>query len=265
MLKLLILGGTQDAKQLAIKLHQAGIKCIYSIAGLVRTPELACELRVGGFGGAEGLAEYLKQEKIAGLVVATHPFAKRISHNAFVACQLAQVPVWRYLRAPWQQSKDDNWSSASDWLQVLEQTKTAKRPFFTLGREPLTHLDRIPEHQYWLVRTAIGRPQKEKNYYLEQTIGPFSLDAEIRLLRQHKIDVLVTKNSGGNAVNAKIDAARILGIPVVMLERPAEPMWPHCFSSITALLAVLIREQDKTASAPVISQARGPKHHSVHL
>jgi precorrin-6A/cobalt-precorrin-6A reductase len=146
MTRVLLLGGTGDALRIARGLGEADV---YSLAGIGTVPrDLPCAVRVGGFGGAAGLQAYLEHERIGLVVDATHPFAARISANAALACRAAGVLYWALRRAAWQAQPGDDWRMVDDWAQTLAAVAPFKRPFFTLGREPLAHLDEIAPHQY---------------------------------------------------------------------------------------------------------------------
>ncbi|MEO9357300.1 precorrin-6A/cobalt-precorrin-6A reductase, partial [Ectopseudomonas guguanensis] len=148
--RLLLLGGTTEALRLARRL---GPETVYSLAGLGRVPDdLACRVRVGGFGGAEGLAAFIVSEDIELLLDLTHPYAAQISHNAARAAEIAGVPCWALRRPGWQPGAGDDWREVDGWDELTRALAPFQRPFFTSGREPLVHLHEIPEHQHWTVR-----------------------------------------------------------------------------------------------------------------
>jgi precorrin-6A/cobalt-precorrin-6A reductase len=220
MTRILLLGGTGDALQIA---RQLGPEHVYSLAGLGKTPsDLACAVRVGGFGGADGLARYLNDERIGLLVDATHPYAAQISANAFAASLAAHVPCWALRRPAWQPQTGDDWRMVGTWAELIDAMKPFSRPLFTLGREPLTHLDEIPAHQYWTVRCLDAHPGNLQARIIDAR-GPFSAEGERSLFSASRIDVVISKNSGGNATEAKLEVARELGLPVIMLRRPDLP------------------------------------------
>ncbi|MBB5190959.1 precorrin-6A/cobalt-precorrin-6A reductase [Silvimonas terrae] len=237
--RILLLGGTGDALHIA---RHLGPRHVYSLAGLGRVPDdLACQVRVGGFGGADGLAQYLIDANIALVLDATHPYAAQISGNAARACTQTGVSYWALRRAPWQAGAGDDWRNVADWADLMAQLAPFKRPLFTSGREPLAHLDDIPPHQHWLVRCLDPHPGNARAQILGVR-GPFTADGERALLHAHQIDVIVSKNSGGAATEAKLEAARELGLPVLMFSRPALPPAQREFTDLAALLLTLKSE-----------------------
>ena len=232
-MRILILGGIGEAVKLARMLANAH-EVIYSVAGKGRIPKLPCQVRSGGFGGAEGLAAFLRENRIERLIDATHPYAAQISRNAAQAVQWANIELWAYRRPPWQPEVGDDWRMVADWAELLLTLRPFQRPFFTIGLEPLRHIAEIPPEQHWLVRCLAAEPCPSDRLTLLCVVGPFALEQELALLRDYRIDVLVAKNSGGNAVEAKLAAARLAEIPVVMLERPALPAADQEFSDLPA-------------------------------
>ncbi|KFE51952.1 cobalt-precorrin-6A reductase [Pseudomonas syringae] len=240
MKRLLLLGGVTDALAIARTL---GPQHIYSLAGVGRVPtDLNCQVRVGGYGGAEGLARFITEQGIDLLVDATHPYAAQISHNAARAAELAQVPCWALRRPAWQAGPKDDWREVADWSELVQALKPFKRPLFTLGREPLQHLDDIPEQQFWTLRalenTLRDLPQHERCEIIGAR-GPFLLEDERALFERRAIDVLISKNSGGDATEAKLEVARELRVPVLILKRPVLPEVDRQFDSRQALLEAL--------------------------
>lgn len=234
--RLLLLGGTGDALRIA---RQLASPHVYSLAGLGRVPaDLACEVRVGGFGGAEGLARYLHEAHVTLVVDATHPYAAQISANAARACAAACVPYWALRRAPWQPQPGDDWRFVDDWSGVLAALAPFARPLFTLGREPLAHLDAVPPHQHWTIRCLDAHPGHARATVIDAR-GPFTPEGERALFLDARIDVVVSKNSGGAATEAKLGVARERGLPVVMMRRPPLPAADREFDSAEALLDAL--------------------------
>ena len=239
MKRVLLLGGTGDALQIA---RQLGRPHVYSLAGLGRMPEgLACDVRVGGFGGSEGLARYIESERIALVIDATHPYAAQMSANAATACRATNVPCWALRRAGWTPQPGDDWRMVDGWDALVDAIRPFGRVLFTSGREPLAHLDEIPAHQYWIVRCLDAHPGNERARIIDAR-GPFDIDGERALFALNGIDVLVTKNSGGSATQAKLDVARELKMPVVMMRRPALPAVDREFDSPAHLLRALNEE-----------------------
>lgn len=233
-MRVLILGGIGEAVKLACALAPAHA-VIYSLAGKGRSPELPCAVRIGGFGGVEGLAAFLRANGIDLMIDATHPFAAQISRNATLAAAMVGVPLWAYRRPPWQPQAGDDWRFVPDWTGVMEALGSSKRPFFTVGLEPLSHIAEIPPEQHWLVRCLAANSPVLSRLTVLCATGPFSLEQELKLLRDYRIDALVAKNSGGNAVEAKLLAARRLGVRVIMLERPELPAADRVFADLESL------------------------------
>lgn len=238
-MRVLILGGIGEAVTLARRLAPVHA-VIYSIAGKGRTPDLACPVRVGGFGGADGLAAFLRDNGIGLLIDATHPFAAQISRNAARAAAVAGVPLWAYRRPAWRPEPGDDWRAVADWPELMAALRGFGRPFFTVGLEPLRHVAEIPADQHWLVRCLAAEPPASPRLTLLCATGPFAPEDERALLRQHRIDVLVAKHSGGGAVEAKLLAARQSRVPVVMLERPPLPAAARLYSDVGGLSADLL-------------------------
>ena len=229
-MRILILGGTHEGFQLAEQLAAlGGVDFISSLAGRTRAPrQPAGRVRTGGFGGSEGLANYLRAEGITHVVNATHPFAARISANAVAAAETASVPLLRLLRPAWTARHDDRWVAARHAAEAAEQCRReGGRIFLTLGSGELDAFAEIRNAQF-LVR-MVDAPERQPlgDYRVIAARGPFSLQDELRLLAEHHINLVVAKNSGGEATYAKIEAARRMGLPVVMIERPPIALDPR--------------------------------------
>ncbi|HBO9388560.1 TPA: cobalt-precorrin-6A reductase, partial [Pseudomonas aeruginosa] len=213
MKRLLLLGGIGEALALARRLGPAHL---YSLAGLGKVPgDLACRVRVGGYGGAEGLAAFIDEQGFDLLVDATHPYAARISQNAVRAARLVGVPCWALRRPGWQAGPGDDWREVADWRELIAALAPFRRPLFTLGREPLEHLGQVPPHQHWTVRCLQGQPAAPRAEVIGAR-GPFSLDGERALFERLACDVLVSKNSGSQATEPKLQVAREMGLPVLV-------------------------------------------------
>jgi precorrin-6A/cobalt-precorrin-6A reductase len=239
--RLLILGGTGEARALAEALADDGIDLVNSLAGSTRSAAaLPGRLRVGGFGGAAGLAAYLAAEAIDLVVDATHPFSTTISANAASACAAAAVPRLALTRSEWRAGPGDRWIAAADAAEAaMLLPRHGRRAFLAIGRRELAafaHLDEM----WFLVRlvdvpeTALPLPDCQ----VVAARGPFGVVAERRLLEEHAIDAIVCKASGGTASAAKLAAARVLGLPVVMLRRPPPPPAPTVAGLDAALAAI---------------------------
>ncbi|MDG9922739.1 MULTISPECIES: cobalt-precorrin-6A reductase [unclassified Pseudomonas] len=242
MTRVLLLGGVGDALRLARRL---GPGHLYSLAGLGKVPDdLTCQVRVGGFGGAEGLADFIRTEGFDLLLDVTHPYAARISANAATAAKLAGVPCWALRRPGWQPQPGDDWREVADWAALVEALASFHKPFFTLGREPLAHLDEIPAHLHWTLRLLDAQPEHPRVRCIAAR-GPFTLEDERALFAAEGFDVLVSKNSGGNATEAKLQVARERGLPVLILQRPQLPEVERSFADPETLwqaLQPLLRE-----------------------
>lgn len=249
MTRILLLGGTGDALRIARELGpQLGPHHVYSLAGLGRVPDdLHCTVRVGGFGGSAGLARYIQHEGIDLIVDATHPYAAQISANAAAASHATDVRYWALRRPGWTQQTGDDWRKVDDWSGIMVALATFRRPLFTLGREPLDHLDDIPAHQFWTIR-CLDPHEGHARARILATRGPFTLDGERALFSAHGFDAVVSKNSGGAATEAKLDVARERGLPVVMLGRPALPAADREFDSVAHLLDAVRAEIALTGS-----------------
>jgi precorrin-6A/cobalt-precorrin-6A reductase len=224
---ILILGGTAEARQLAGRLAQDSRYAVeLSLAGRTRSPaEQPVPVRVGGFGGAEGLAGYLRLRDVKLLVDATHPYAARISRNAAEAARLAEIPLLALRRAPWQRQDGDFWREVASVGQAVSALgQSPRRVFLTLGRQELLPFETAPQHRYLIrsvdpVEPALNLPDV---VYLTDR-GPFNEVDEKALLQNNEIGAIVAKNSGGPASYGKIAAARALGIEVVLIQRPDLP------------------------------------------
>ncbi len=219
---MLVLGGTSEATALARALAgRADIDATISLAGRTDAPAAQpLPTRIGGFGGIDGLAAYLARDGIDLVVDATHPFAARISTNARAAAAIAGCPLISVGRPPWRAQPGDDWHEVADVEAAVAALGAApRRVFLTIGRLRLADFARAPQHAY-LVRTI--DPADAALLPGAQAIaarGPFEVDAEEALMREHHIGILVTKNSGGAATAAKLVAARRLGLPVVLVRR----------------------------------------------
>lgn len=234
--RILLLGGVTEALAIARLL---GPEHVYSLAGIGRIPQdLACQVRVGGYGGADGLADYLRRERIELLIDATHPYAAQISANAAQAAKAASIPCWALRRPAWQPQPGDDWREVEGWDALIDALAPFKRPLFTLGREPLQHLEDIPAHQFWTLRaleTCAGNERCE----VIGARGPFHLEDERALFERRQIDVLVSKNSGSAATEPKLEVARERGVPVLVLKRPELPEVDRLFGSVAQLREAL--------------------------
>lgn len=236
MSRILLLGGVGDALAIARRLAPQDI---YSLAGLGKVPaDLPCQVRVGGYGGAEGLAAFMAAEGIDLLLDITHPYAAQISANAARAAELSGVPCWALRRPGWQAGGGDDWREVADWAALSAALEPFQRPFFTLGREPLAHLQAIPLHQHWTVRCLDDYPGTPRARVIGAR-GPFNLADERALFAAGQFDVLISKNSGSSATEPKLQVARELGLPVLLLARPPLPAVDRQFSAVEDVWSAL--------------------------
>jgi precorrin-6A/cobalt-precorrin-6A reductase len=242
----LVLAGTAEAAELATRLHQRDVRVTASFAGRTRgTRELPCAVRVGGFGGVDGLVRAVRDGGFDLLVDATHPFAGRMPHHAAAAAERAEVPRVRLLRPPWQPGPGDRWDEVDDLAGAARRLGEvgARRVLLTVGRYDLGAFAGLPGDGIRFVVRSIEVP--EPLPLAEATVvtarGPFTVAGEAELLAEHGIDTLVTKNSGADATAAKLAAAREAGVRVVMVRRPVPPAGPLLETVDEALSWVLSR------------------------
>ena len=225
--RLLILGGTREAVELACAFAgNPGVETTYSLAGRTRRPaSVPVPVRTGGFGGPDGLAAYLRDEKIELVVDATHPYAATMSAHAALACDRAAVPRLVLHRPSWTPELRDRWVDVPDAERAARALPAlGKRALLTVGSRELAPY--IEEKAVAFVVRAVEPPSislDPARFEVVLARGPFDFESECRLLESRAIDVVVSKNSGGTAAHAKLDAARALGLPVVMIARPPPP------------------------------------------
>jgi precorrin-6A/cobalt-precorrin-6A reductase len=229
-MRVLVLGGTFEASKLADLLAgQSGISSTLSFAGRTTAPRAPkIPYRIGGFGGADGFEAYLEAERIDVLVDATHPFAEQISRHAATAAARANVPLIVLSRPAWVAQPGDHWIDAADMAAAAAALgREPKRVFLTIGRLQLDAFAAAPRH-FYLIRTIepLAVPPNLPRHCVILGRGPFVVEAEEKLLREESIDVVVSKNSGGEAAFAKFLAARQLGLPVVVVARPRQVSGP---------------------------------------
>jgi len=231
----LILGGTAEARALAAALHADGIAVVSSLAGRVANPRLPVgEVRVGGFGGVDGLARWLTEHDVAAMVDATHPFARRISANAAQAAPAAGVPLLRLERPGWTPRPGDRWT----WVDDLDAAARAipglgTRVLLTTGRQGLPAFAAVDA---WFLIRCVDPPDPPlpARHELLLDRGPYTSAGEGALIDRHVIDLVVTKDSGGALTVAKLDAARERGLPVIVVRRPPRPGVPTVTSADAA-------------------------------
>ncbi|WP_314945051.1 cobalt-precorrin-6A reductase [Bradyrhizobium cosmicum] len=225
MNRALILGGTADASLLAAEIARAHVEAVYSYGGRTRAPsDQPLPTRIGGFGGVSGLADYIRREGITHVIDATHPFAAEMSRNAIEACAEAGTPLIALERAPWTKAPGDNWIEVADVNAAVAALPDAPaKVFLAIGRQHIAPFASKPQHTYTL--RFVDPPEAPLPFAAEVIVsrGPFTLEAELDMMRMRGIARIVARNSGGDGARAKIDAARALSLPVIMISRPKLP------------------------------------------
>ncbi|RZT19554.1 precorrin-6A/cobalt-precorrin-6A reductase [Kribbella sp. VKM Ac-2569] len=240
-MKVLLLGGTGEARELAGLLAKAGVEVVSSLAGRTADARVPVgEVRVGGFGGVGGLAGWLREHRVDAVIDATHPFAANITANAVAATREVGTPLLVLRRPGWAPEPGDNWhwvDSASGAAELLPGLGT--RVFLTVGRQGL---DAFAGTGLRTLARCVDPPEPRPTWCtLILARGPFTVADEETILRDHGIDVLVTKDSGGPATTAKLTAARRLAIPVVVIHRPALPAGPEVVETVAEAVQWVMR------------------------
>ena len=221
-MRVLLLGGTAEGRRLAARLHPQ-TDVISSLAGRVPDPALpAGPVRIGGFGGVEGLRQWLRDNDITAVIDATHPFAATMTANAAAACAELALPHLVLSRPAWDPGDAELVASDREAADVVA-AKGYSRVFLTTGRSGTTA---FRDSGAWLLIRVVTAPQAEnlpRDHELLLSRGPYRYEDEHRLMRDHRIDVVVTKNSGGELTRPKLVAAQALGVDVVMIDRPPLP------------------------------------------
>jgi precorrin-6A/cobalt-precorrin-6A reductase len=237
--RVLVLGGTGEARRLATELVAEGVAVLSSLAGRVADPGLPPgEVRIGGFGGAAGLAAWLEAHPVRSIIDATHPFAATMTASAATAAELTGTPLLRLQRPGWTAQPGDDWR----WVESLADAAAAVGPyrsvFLTTGRTGLAAFAGLDAR--CLVRSVDPpSPPLPQRTTVVLARGPFTVEEELALMRRHEIDVVVTKDSGGAMTAAKLTAARELGLPVVLVRRPAVPPGVPTVATVEEALAWL--------------------------
>jgi len=239
MTRILLLGGTTEASLLARALAAAGANAVFSYAGRTDHPVgQPLPVRIGGFGGVAGLHDYLRAESIGAVVDATHPFAAQMSRNAVQACSLADVPLITLQRAAWVAGQGDQWiyvPNIDAAVQALPDTPA--HVFLAIGKQNLSGFAAKPHHYLLrLVDAPDARPLPDCTVILAR--GPFEVEADKALMIRHKISHIVAKNAGGTGAAAKLQAARALQIPVILIDRPTLPA-RHVVAKVVEVMAWL--------------------------
>jgi precorrin-6A/cobalt-precorrin-6A reductase len=236
--RVLVLGGTGEGRRLAAALDAAGVAVVSSLAGRVRDPELPPgAVRIGGFGGPDAFAAWLHEHDVGAVVDATHPFAAGITANAVAATAVAGVPLLVLRRPGWTAEPDDRWVRVPDLPAAAGALgDLGDRVLLTVGRQGAPAFAGRPE---WFLVRSVEPPEGPLPARAEVLTarGPFTVDDELALLTRHAVDVVVTKDSGGDATSAKLVAARRLGLPVVVVDRPPLPAGVSVVADVAAALA----------------------------
>ncbi|MCF6744525.1 cobalt-precorrin-6A reductase [Blastococcus sp. KM273128] len=221
--QVLVLGGTGEARRLAAALVADGVDVVSSLAGRVAEPALPPgAVRIGGFGGVDGLVAWLRAERVSAVVDATHPFAAGMTDSAAAAARATGLPLLRLQRPGWSAQPGDDWRWVDSLAGAAEAVQGFGWVFLTTGRQGLAAFAGLAAH---CVVRSVDPPQPPLPARTTTVLarGPFSVDDELALLREHAVDVVVTKDSGGSMTAAKLTAARELGLPVVLVRRPPLP------------------------------------------
>ncbi|ONI72216.1 cobalt-precorrin-6A reductase [Kribbella sp. ALI-6-A] len=242
-MKVLLLGGTGEARRLADLLVAQDIDVVSSLAGRTTDARLpAGQVRQGGFGGVDGLVAWLRDEQVDALVDATHPFAATMTEHAAEAARRTGVALLVLRRPGW----DGGHGSAWHWVESADAAarllpQVGSRVFLTIGRQGL---DAFAGTGLWTLARCVDPPEPEPDWCtVILARGPFAVEDEVRLLREHRIDVLVTKDSGGEMTSAKLEAARQLGVPVIVIGRPPLPSGVDAVESVDQVVEWLRRRR----------------------
>ncbi|MGP4102404.1 cobalt-precorrin-6A reductase [Nonomuraea sp. KM90] len=258
MRRILILGGTAEARALAAELApDPRLRVVSSLAGRVSRPRLPVgEVREGGFGGPDGLAAWLVRERVDRLVDATHPFAERMTASAVAACAATGVPLLVLRRPGWREGPGDAWQRTGSlqaaaallaggrWPAARRAERAGPpdaargcRVFLTTGRRSLPLFTGVPGA--WLLARSVDPPEPPvlPNVHVLLDRGPYTVAGELALIREHRLDVLVTKDSGGPMTTAKLVAAREAGLPVIMVDRPPLPAGARLVDTVAAAVS----------------------------
>lgn len=255
----LLLGGTVDARELLAAATAAGFEVIESVAGRTRQARAAADARIGGFGGIEGLIDYLRSNRITAVLDATHPFATQMTRHAARACAATGTPLLRFVRPGWADHP-----GAVHWRWVADHPAAARaaagwpgRVLLTVGRQPLPHYRALPDVLARVAEWPGGDPPA--GWQIIAARGPFELAGELDLLRDQRIGLLVSKDSGGAQTAAKLDAAGRLGIPVIMVARTPTPAGVPEASDVPGALAWLATHRPPAQTQ--LSQGQDPPPH----
>jgi precorrin-6A/cobalt-precorrin-6A reductase len=241
--RVLVLGGTGEARALAAELaRRPGVHVVSSLAGRVSDPALPVgEVRIGGFGGVDGLVGYLRDERIDSVIDATHPFARTMTEHAVAAAATAHLPLVVLRRPAWQAEPGDDWTTVADIAEAARRTAAAPAGcvFVTTGRRDLAAFAEDDSHVHLVRAVEPPEPPMPAKTTVLLDRGPYTVDSETYLMQANDVVVLATKNSGGAMTRAKLVAARELGVPVVMVERPPLPSGVDVVETVDAAMSWL--------------------------
>ena len=246
-MSVLLLGGTAEARALAARLVGADVEVLSSLAGRVARPRLPVgSVRIGGFGGADGLRDWLSEHEASAVVDATHPFAERITAHAATACRSAGVPLLRLQRPGWAGLPGaEGWHWVEDHhAAAIAAARLGVRPFLTVGRQPLGAFLGPLRDAAALVR-VVDPPELvlPERWRVVLGRGPYTADTEREMFGDHGADVLVTKDSGGGLTRPKLEVADAVGLPVVIVRRPGPPAGVDTVSDVEAALTWVLRQR----------------------
>ena len=226
MPRILLLGGTTEASLAARALADAGVDAVFSYAGRTDAPaQQPLPMRVGGFGGVQGLTDYLQSGAITHVIDATHPFAAQMSRNAYAACGALGLPLLSVQRAPWLAGAGDDWHHVGDIAgAVAALPRAPARVFLAIGKQNLAPFAALPQHHFLLRLVDAPAAPPMPNCSVVIAKGPFDVAGDMALMQAHGITHIIAKNAGGQGAFAKLAAARTLGLPVVMIARPDAPL-----------------------------------------
>jgi precorrin-6A/cobalt-precorrin-6A reductase len=238
MERMLVLGGTREARVIASQLAgRPDCKATLSLAGVTAAPpDAEVEMRIGGFGGAEGMAIWLEENAITTLVDATHPYASNISAHAALAAEKAGIRRLCLWRPAWKAAPDDNWQEYADWPDLISAIPDGASVFLTAGQEGIRAFG--DETRFDIVARALNNPKDVAGFTFVSSLPGKDWEEEAALFRQHHITHLVAKNSGGISSWAKLVAARHLSVPVLLLARPEQPP-PPLYEDADSLMKAL--------------------------
>ncbi len=240
MPNILLLGGTTEASNMARALAQVGLPATYSYAGRTESPaDQPIPVRIGGFGGVEGLVTWLRQTATTHVIDATHPFAAQMSANAVAACAILGLPLVALERPAWAPRAGDLWTHVADIDgAVAALPLRPARVFLAIGRQHLAPFAALPHH---FILRLVDPPEQPPlpDCTILIARGPFGVAGDTALLHSHRVTHVVAKNAGGQGAQAKLDAARALSVPVILIDRPAQPAGRQVVGSVAEVLAWL--------------------------